>query len=286
MQDSMLKESKASRLSIMSRYSRFSIKSLLFLTMLLALFYVYSVSPAVDEAKFAAEFVSPKVGGKINGYHPKLIGKVTPDLLQRLIGIEYFQSVDSASAHIYMDPSERRRYHPGQSLELAIECISHFPNIRTLHLSFSGAGSRGAADFSPLSRCKSIQQLGLHCTSPEIMEGICEHVNLKCLALDNVRLTNQMVSAITKNSQIESIQFNLCDIAAEQIMSLNGMQNLRRVHFFMCVPIERDYWTFDFHAERVNGGVSLVDDNDIQMNARANEWLKRELKTVAISGLK
>lgn len=309
MQDSTLEETKSSRFSVMSSYRRFPIKLMLLLAMLIAVFYAFCVSPAVDEVKSAAEFVGPKVGGKINGYRPRLVAKVTPDFLQRLIGIEYFQSVDSAYAHIYMDPSERQRHHPGQSLEMAIQCISHFPNIRTLHLSFSetdsrarqvrrrfdrrpalrlsfsGPVSRDTIDFSPLSRCKSLQQLDLHCTSPEIMEGICEHVNLRCLALDNVRLTNQMVSAITKNSQIESLQLNFCDITAEQIMSLSGMQNLRRVHFFMCMPIERDYWTFDFQAEHVSGGFALIDDNDIQMKARANEWLKKELKTVTISGL-
>jgi len=293
----------------MSSYGRFSIKSMLLLTMLIAVFLVYCVSPAVDEAKSTAEFVSPEVRGKINSYRPRLLGKVTPDFLQRLIGIEYFQTVDSAYAYIYIDPSERQRHHPGQSPETIIRCISQFPNIRTLHLSFSGSDSRDhgvrcrfdrlpaidlsfsgsdsrdAIDFSPLSRCKCIQQLDLQCATPGIMEGICEHVNLKCLALHNVHFTNQMVSAVAKNSQIESIQFNFCDITAEQIRSLSGMQNLRRVHFFMCMPIEKDYWAFDFQAERLSGGMAFIDDNDIQMKARAYEWLKRELKTVTITGL-
>jgi len=269
----------------MSSYGRFSIKSMLLLTMLIAVFFVYCVTPAVDEVKSASEFVSPEVRGKIHGYRPRLLGKVTPDFLQRLIGIEYFQTVDSAYADIYMDPSERQRYHPGQSLELTIRCISQFPNIRTLHLSFRGSDLRDPIDFSPLSRCKCIQQLDLHCAMPGIIEGICEHVNLKCLALHNVHLTNQMVSAIAKNSQIESIQFNLCDITAEQIMLLREMQNLRRVHFFLCMPIESDYWAFDFQAERVTGGFDFIDENDIQMKARAYEWLKRELKTVTITGL-
>lgn len=284
-QDSILKKTKSSRLSVMSSCGRFSIKSMLLLTMLIAVFYVYCVSPAIDEAKSAAEFVSPEVRGKINGYRPRLLGKVAPDFLQRLIGIEYFQSVDSAYAYIYIDPSARQRHHPGQSLELTIRCIAQFPNIRSLHLSFSGSESRGAIDFSPLSRCKCMNQLDLQCAKPEIIEGICEHVNLRCLALHNVHLTNQMVSAIARNSQIESIQFNLCDITAEQIMLLRDMQNLRRIHFFMCMPIESDYWTFDFQAERVSGGIAFIDDNDIQMKARAYEWLKRELNTVTISGL-
>ncbi len=252
---------------------------------LLATFLAICIISSIQESKSVTDFVGPKVKGKVHEYRPRTIANITPDFLQRLIGKEYFQTAHSASVHIYLDPADRQQYHPKQSPELAIRCISNFANIHYLDLRFGGSNTPEPIDFSPLSRCRRIHQLELHRPNAEIVNDICKYVKLNCLALCGCELDNEMIEAITTNSHIDQIQFNFCAINAEQLQSLKGMKNLRWIHFFQCQPKENADGSFDFLIEPMKSSFTRIDEHDSQLKARANDWLKEELAGIIISGL-
>ena len=267
--------------------ARFSIKSLLLLTTLIAIFFVaICVNYSIQESKSVSDFVGPKVKGKVKEYRPRAIAKITPNFLKRLIGEQYFQTAHSASVYIYLDPAERHQYHRAQSPELVIRCISNFLNLRYLSLSFSGSNPYEPIDLSPLVRCRGIRQLELSGPNAQIVKDICKHVKLKCLALNGCELEDEMIEAITTSSHIESIQFNFCAITAKQLQSLKGMENLRRIHFFDCRPIEKKDGSFDFQIEQMTGGKPFtIVEHHSPLKAKAREWLQKELPGVTISGL-
>ena len=253
----------------------------------LAILVAICMKTSIQESKSVSDFVGPNVKGSVNEYRPRTIAKITPDFLQRLIGEQYFQTAHAACVHIYLDPADRQKYHREQSPELAIRCISNFSMLHYLDLRFPGSDMYEPIDFSPLRRCRRIHQLELHRPNSEIVKDICKHVKLKCLALCACELENEMIEAITANRHIESIQFNFCAINAQQLQLLKGMENLRRIHFFECQPIEKTDGSFDFKIElwKGGGGFVTVDEHQSQLKAKANAWLKMELPGVIISGL-
>ncbi len=255
------------------------------IALLAIFFFAICMNNSIQESKSVSDFVGPRVKGRIKEYRPRTIAKITPGFLQRLIGEEYFQTAHSASVYIYLDPAERRQYHREQSPELAIRCISNFSNLHYLSLGFSGSKTYEPIDLSPLGRCRRIHQLELTRPNAAIVKDICKHVRLKCLTLNGCVLEHEMIEAITTNRHVESSQFNFCAITAKQLQSLKGMENLRRIHFSLCRPIEKEDGSFDFQIEPVTGGKLTIEELDSPLKAKAREWLQKELPGVTISGL-
>ncbi len=205
----------------------FSIKSILLLTTLIAVFFIaVCVNTFIQESKSISDFVGPKVKGNVKEYRPRAIAKITPDFLQRLIGEGHFQTAHSASVYLYLDPAERHQYHRKQSPELAIRCISNFPNLNYLDIRFSKSNTYEPIDLSPLGRCRRIHQLELSGPNAEIVKDICKHVKMKCLAINACELELGMIEAITTNSHIESIQFNFSAITAKQLQFLRSCSKI------------------------------------------------------------
>lgn len=260
---------------------------LLSLVTVLAVSSVVCMISCFQESRSVSDFAGAKVKGNVNEFRPGAIAKITPDLLKRVIGEEYFQTVHSASVHLYLNPAERQRYHRKQSPELAIRCISNFQSVHYLDLRFAGAGPFEAIDLSPLGRCSRIHQLELHRPNSEIVQDICTYTRPKCLAVCACELDDEMIEAIAANPCIESIQFNFCAVNARQLQSLESMESLCLIHFFQCKPIEKADGSFDFQIEPMTGGSWSVanEEHDVSQKAKAAAWLKQELPDITISGL-